>query len=89
MPLDGETVVSGTAGQVAATQGGDPIWSFTTGPTRSEDLVQTSTNLGSATAFNTGIAFFFANVVAFDPAHGLLHAWPNGSNAGTGTGSRV
>ena len=87
LPVQGDVVMSGTAVAVAVTQGGSPLWSFTTGSTRSDDLVQTSTNLGSATAFNTGIAFFFADVVAYDPAHGLLHVWPNATT--DTSGSRV
>ena len=76
-----DDVDAGSPLTVAPTQGGTPLWSFTAGSTISDDLAASSTNLGSTTMFNTGIAFFFANVVGYDNAHGQLWIWPQGSGS--------
>jgi predicted aspartyl protease len=66
---------------VAQTEGGKPVWSFTTGSSPSQDLAASSTDLGTTTQFNTGIAFFFANVVGYDNADGQLWIWPQGASS--------
>ena len=68
----------GTAISVAPSEGASPIWTFTTGSTASDDQVVANGDLGD-TAFNTGIAFFFANVVAYDMANGQILVSPAGS----------
>jgi hypothetical protein len=79
LPVTGATVTSGSKVTVTAGPGGATLWSFTAGTAPSDDLVAPNTNLGSATAFNTGVAFFFANVVGYDSAHGQLLIWPQGT----------
>jgi predicted aspartyl protease len=74
-------VTSGHELTVAQTEGATPLWSFTTGSTPSLDLAASSTDLGTTTRFNTGIAFFFANVVGYDNADGQLWIWPQGSSS--------
>jgi predicted aspartyl protease len=74
-------VASGHELTVAQTEGGTPLWSFTTGSTPSQDLAASSTDLGTTTQFNTGIAFFFANVVGYDNADGTLWIWPQGGSS--------
>lgn len=72
---------------VAEKAGGTPtLWSFTTGTTPSSNVAAASTSLGTATQFNTGIAFFFANTVAYDNANGALWIWPQG---GSSTASKL
>jgi predicted aspartyl protease len=72
-------VTSGSKVTVSPSQGASPLWSFTAGTTVSNDLTLAENGLGSATAFNTGIAFFFANVVGYDSANARLVFWPQGS----------
>jgi hypothetical protein len=87
LPVGSDDVItSGSAVTVSPTAGGTPLWSFTAGSTASKDLVGASTSLGSTTMFNSGIAFFFANVVAYDNAHGTLWIWPQGQG---GSASKV
>jgi hypothetical protein len=74
-------VTPGNQVTVAPSQGGTALWSFTTGSTPSDDLAAASTDLGSTTMFNTGIAFFFANGVGYDNAHGTLWIWPQGGGS--------
>ncbi|HEY6530747.1 MAG TPA: hypothetical protein VIY72_00485 [Acidimicrobiales bacterium] len=76
-----EEVDLGSPVTVAQTERGLPLWSFTAGSTVSDDLVVSSTDLGTTTQFNTGIAFFFANVVGYDNAHGQLWIWPQGGGS--------
>lgn len=78
-PVTKDVVNAGTPVTVSPKQGAAPLWSFTAGTTVSQNLAAMSTGLGSATAFNTGIGFFFVNVVGFDSAHGQLLIWPQGT----------
>jgi hypothetical protein len=66
----GQTLPAGTD-IVMATAHQQPLWSFTAGSTRGQNLVELAP-LGSTTEFNTGIEFFFANLLAFDYAGGRL-----------------
>jgi hypothetical protein len=77
-PVTDGDVTTGTTVQVAATQGGLAIWSLTAGTTAGKDMVEVKDELGAATAFNSGIAFFFANVVAWDVGGARLLVWPQG-----------
>lgn len=70
----GDTLPTGTA-VVMATPQKQQLWSFTSGDTRGQNLVELAP-LGSATEFNTGIEFFFANLLAFDYATGRLSITP-------------
>ena len=70
----GDTLPAGTAISVATTQK-QPLWSFTSGDTRGQDLVEVAP-LGSTTEFNTGIEYFTAHLVAFDYAGGRLLVTP-------------
>jgi len=77
-PMSGDVVDTGTQVQVAAPDGGPVLWNLTAGTTAGKDLVEAKDELGPATAFNSGIAFFFANVVAWDVANDRLLVWPQG-----------
>ena len=66
----GDTLPAGT-GIVMATPGKQQLWSFKSGDTKGQNLVELAP-LGAATEFNTGIEYFFANVLAFDYATGEL-----------------
>ena len=70
----GDTLPAGTA-IVVATPQKQPLWSFTSGNTKGQNLVELAP-LGSTTEFNTGIEYFFANVLAFDYATGQLLVSP-------------
>jgi hypothetical protein len=74
-PVTDEVVDSGTAVSVSATQGGPPLWSLTAGTTVSDDMVESVDELGPSTDFNSGIAFFYANVVAWDMVDAQLLVW--------------
>ena len=60
----GSTLPAGT-GITMTTPDKQPLTSFTTGQTPGQNLVVLAA-LGSATEFNTGIGYFFQNVIAFD-----------------------
>lgn len=70
----GDTLSAGTAITMATPQK-QQLWSFTSGGTKGQNLVELAP-LGSTTEFNTGIEFFFANVLAFDYATGQLLITP-------------
>lgn len=70
----GGTLPAGTA-IVMTTPQKQQLWSFTSGDTRGRNLVELAP-LGGTTEFNTGIEYFFANVLAFDYATGQLLITP-------------
>lgn len=70
----GDTLPTGTT-IVMSTPQQQQLWSFTSGDTMGRNLVELAP-LGNATEFNTGIEFFFANVLAFDYATGRLSITP-------------
>ncbi len=70
----GEKLPAGTDITMADQQD-QTLWAFTTGQTPAENLVELAP-LGSATEFNTGIGYFFDNVLAFDYANSRLLVAP-------------
>lgn len=72
----GDLLASGTAVQMATTQQ-QGLWSFTSGQTQGQDVVELAA-LGANTEFNTGIEYFYATTVAFDYANGRLLLAPKG-----------
>jgi hypothetical protein len=74
-PVTDDVVNTGTSVSVSVTQGGPSIWSLTAGTTVSQNMVESVDELGPSTDFNSGIAFFYANVVAWDVSGGQLLVW--------------
>lgn len=72
----GDLLASGT-GIVMGTTEKQTLWSFTSGQTQGQNVVELAA-LGANTEFNAGIEYFYANTVAFDYANGRLLLAPKG-----------
>lgn len=57
------------------TSSGSPLWSFTTGSTVGQDVVAVE-QMGSGSEFNSGVGFFFGNLIGLDFTAGRLLITP-------------
>lgn len=75
VPATNGVVNTGTAVKVAAPNGGGTIWSFKAGVSPSRNLVELTSALGGATQYNTGIAVFLGQNIAWSVANAKLYVW--------------
>lgn len=75
IPSTGGVVNSGTAVKVALPNNGSTIWSFKTGVSASRNLVELTNALGGVTQYNSGIAMFLGQNIAWSVANASISIW--------------
>mgnify|MGYP006279066365 FL=1 len=75
VPSANGVVTAGTAVKIAAPSGGGTIWSIKAGVSPSRNLVELTSALGGVTQYNTGIAPFLGQNIAWSVSTAKLYIW--------------